>query len=199
LLSGVKYRNNIKEDSYKIGCFGELRQMKNHLMQAFAVANFANYVFAKSNKPVEFHINTSYDNDPVLKSIRQLVKHINSKEVPISLVEHFWMEGEDFDKVIRTMNLGMQISFSETFNLTAAKFIRNGVFVIGSQTIPWVLDELKCPAHDATQILTKLKKIYSIQNSLTHSIVFEHQKRVLTKQVSKSEFFWERNLNLLRL
>jgi hypothetical protein len=53
------------------------------------------------------------------------------------LVVHEWVNHKDFIKLVKTMDIGMQVSYSETFNIVAADFISQGVPVVISKELPW--------------------------------------------------------------
>lgn len=120
-----------------IGCFGAIRPMKNHLLQAVASMRLGDLL----GKKVYFHVNTKrLENrgEPVLKNLRNLFK--GTEHV---LVEHGWMERDNFLAVARRMHLGMQVSFSETFNIVAADMISQDVPVVVSNEIEFVAPVFK--------------------------------------------------------
>ena len=98
-----------------IGCFGAIRPLKNQLYQAVAAIEFANSI----NKKLHFHVNIARvenNGDPVLKNLRNLF--INNPKH--KLVEHSWLTHEDFINLVRKMDIGLQVSFTETFSPKAA-------------------------------------------------------------------------------
>ena len=123
----------------KIGCFGAIRLLKNHLTQAVAAINYAD----QQKLNLEFHINASriegFSSENVLKNLRALF----AARPEHKLVEHEWLSQEEFNTVILTLDLGMQVSFSETFNLVAADMISNGIPVVGSSELYWLADTAK--------------------------------------------------------
>jgi len=56
------------------------------------------------------------------------------------------------------MDLGMQLSFSESFNIVTADFISQYVPIIVSPTISWMDDSLQVGTENLKQIVDKLKK-----------------------------------------
>lgn len=115
-----------------IGCFGAIRPMKNHLMQAFAAIKFAD----TKNLHLNFHINANRCEDkgePILKNLRALFD--NSTH---SLIEHSWKDHDQFLILISTMDISMQVSFSETFNIVSADAVSLNVPVVVSPEIFWV-------------------------------------------------------------
>ena len=120
-----------------IGCFGAVRPLKNHLNQAIAAIIFGDQIKAKIN----FHINSDRcetGGDPVLRNLTYLFK-----DTPHKLIYNPWMNHEDFISLVKSMDLGMQVSLSETFNIVAADFAWNNVPLIGSSEINWLDDRYK--------------------------------------------------------
>lgn len=125
--SPLEERNHID-----VSCFGAVRPLKNHVMQAISAIQFAE----DHNKKLRFHINATRvegRGEPVMNNLRNLFKNITKHE----LVEHGWMPHDKFIEVIRTMDIGLQVSFTETFNIVSADMVMNGVPVV-TNDIPWV-------------------------------------------------------------
>lgn len=121
---------------FNIGCFGAIRPMKNQLLQAIGAIKFADSI----GKHLKFHINGTrleQKGEPVLKNIRALFA--DSKH---DLVEHPWMEREEFLNVVSDMDMGLQLSLTESFNIVTADFISQGVPIVVSPTIEWMPDKL---------------------------------------------------------
>lgn len=144
----------VKDKFIDVGCFGAIRPMKNQLIQAMAAIAFAN----KSNLNLRFHINaqrTEQSGEQVLKNIRALFKDSRHK-----LIEHAWMSHEDFLKLIKTMDMGLQVSLTETFNIVAADFVYMGIPIIVSDEIQWMDDYYKVDPLDIQAIASKMFDIY---------------------------------------
>jgi hypothetical protein len=116
-----------------IGCFGAVRPMKNQLTQAIAAVKFAN----EKDLRLRFHVNagrTEQQGENVLKNLRAFFE---GQELH-TLVEHKWLDYEDFICLVREMDMGMQVSLSETFNIVAADFVSSNIPLIGSKEIDWL-------------------------------------------------------------
>lgn len=116
----------------EIGCFGAIRPMKNQLIQAMAAMTFAEEL----KKTLHFHVNHSrleQNGDNAFKNIQALFQGTKHK-----LVTHEWVLHHEFLKIIRGMDIGLQVSFSETFNIVAADFVHMRVPIVGSDEIPWL-------------------------------------------------------------
>jgi hypothetical protein len=132
---GYKIKPYINKDTIDIGCFGAVRPLKNHLLQAYAALKFAE----DNGKTLNFHINSArleMNGGPVLNNLIGLFQHLYDRGH--RLVNHEWTPRDEFIKLCGQMDIGMQCSFSETFNIVAADFISQGVPVIGSMEIPWL-------------------------------------------------------------
>lgn len=140
-----------KSNTLDIGCFGAVRPMKNQLYQAVAAIQFAN----SQNKILNFHINVARvenNGDPVLKNIRNLFKN-NPKH---NLVEHFWYCHHEFKQLISSLDMGLQVSFTETFNIVAADFVDSNVPVVVSEQIKWLSCLYKASPTDSDSIRKKI-------------------------------------------
>ena len=139
-----------------VGCFGSVRPLKNHLIQAIAAMTFADEI----GKPLHFHINSNRvesQGDPVLKNLRQLFQQSKRHE----LVEHAWMPHGEFKRLIRTMELGMQVSYTETFNIVTADFVTEGVPVVTSSEVWWLPPHVYADPNDAGDMIKKLKRVWT--------------------------------------
>lgn len=116
-----------------VGCFGAIRPLKNHMVQAVAAVEFAK----KHHRPLRFHINAGrvemYGMNP-LKNLRGLFANLGPD---YELVEHNWNSHENFLKLIGQMDICMQVSFTETFNIVAADCVDVGVPIVVSDEVSW--------------------------------------------------------------
>lgn len=138
----------------EIGCFGAVRPLKNQLIQAMAAMRFAD----ETKKTLRFHINHSrleQNGENVYKNLKALFR--DSKH---TLVEHEWLLHENFMKVVRGMDLGLQVSFSETFNIVAADFVHLHVPVVVSREIRWANWLYKADPTDIDSIVSHLWLAY---------------------------------------
>jgi len=137
-----------------IGCFGAVRPLKNHMLQAIAAIKFADSL----GKTLNFHINSGrleMKGEPVLNNLRALFTHLNGKGH--QLIAHGWTHRNEFLKLCAQMDIGMQVSFSETFNIVGADFVSQGVPFLGSKEIPWSIDEFNSDPASSEDIFNKLR------------------------------------------
>lgn len=113
-----------------VGCFGAIRPMKNQLQQAIAAVMLANEL----KKKLKFHMNgrAEQKGEQVLRNIQALMDGSGHE-----LVLHGWHPHKDFLKLVKTMDVGLQVSFSESFNIVAADFIIQDVPIVVSEDIRW--------------------------------------------------------------
>lgn len=134
-----------------ISCFGSIRPLKNQLTQAVAAVRYAE----ESDRPLRFHINGTRiegGGEPVLKNLRSLFWHLPHK----TLVEHPWMSHADFIRLVLRMDAGLQVSFSETFNIVAADHVAHRVPLVASKEVPWLAPQYAADPTDSSDIARKL-------------------------------------------
>jgi hypothetical protein len=125
---------NKNSDVINVGCFGAVRPLKNHLIQAIAAIKFAD----KIGKKLHFHINSDrveQKGEPILNNLIATFEQLNHKGH--KLVHHEWSVREQFIELCSTMDIGIQISFNETFNIVGADIVSQGVPLVASPEIPW--------------------------------------------------------------
>ena len=129
-------KKELDTDKYWIDicCFGAVRPLKNHMVQAFAAIEFAE----KLGKQLKFHINAGrieMNGSPVQNNLKGLFQHLHEKGH--KLINHQWTPREQFLELCANMDIGLQVSFSETFNIVGADLTSQGIPLIGSSEIPW--------------------------------------------------------------
>lgn len=119
-------------ESINVGVFGAIRPLKNTLTQAVAAMNYANSI----NKKLRLHINSSrveQKGENVLKNLRALFK-----DTPHTLIEHGWLKHKDFTRLVSQMDICLQISLTETYNIVTADAINQNIPVVSTKEIPFV-------------------------------------------------------------
>jgi hypothetical protein len=148
---------NKDKDWVDIGCFGAIRPLKNHLVQAFAALDFANSLGKKLN----FHVNAGrieMNGSPVINNLKGLFEQLSDQGH--RLINHQWTPREQFLELCSRMDIGLQVSFSETFNIVGADLISQGVPLVGSVEIPWAIDTWCADPTDSADITKKLMLAY---------------------------------------
>jgi hypothetical protein len=125
--------NYAAKSTIEVGCFGAFRPLKNHLQQAAAAIKFAR----NTGQNLRFHINTRMDQGgaPPQRNVVALFAALNSPQ--FQLVHHDWEDRETFLQTMSSMDILMQVSFSETFNIVAADAIYVGRPAVVSDEIDW--------------------------------------------------------------
>lgn len=137
----------------QVGCFGAVRYLKNHLIQGVAALRLSETI----RKPVHFHINATRIEGQaanVLKNLRALF----ARAPYAKLVEHEWMPRDRFLEVMKGMDISMQVSLSETFNIVTADAVACGVPVVVSPEIYWLDQRFWVSPTDSRDILQGLER-----------------------------------------
>jgi len=137
-----------------VGCFGALRPLKNTLEQAIASIIYAN----DTDRALRFYVNTTrveQHAEPVLRNLRSLFNRAKLHK----MVEVPWNNHLDFLKVVSKMNIGLQVSFSESFNIVTADFASIGVPIVVSSEISWMPDIFQANTTDAFDIAHKMRHV----------------------------------------
>ena len=173
---------NKKKNTIDIACFGAIRPLKNHLTQAFAAIEFAESI----DKKLRFHINAGrieMNGSPVLNNLKGLFDQICARGHII--VDHQWSPHKEFLELCGKMDIGLQSSFSETFNIVGADLISQGVPLVSSPEIPWAVPLFEADPTETKHIVKKLKLAYNF-NWLNVKL---HQCE-LTKYTNKTKKIW---------
>lgn len=170
-----------------IACFGAYRPLKNHLQQALLAMRFAD----KHDKKLRFHVNDRKDQggQSVFKNVEGMFSHLPADR--FELVVHGWEDRETFLQSLEGIDLLMQDSLSETFNIVAADATLVGRPVLGNKEIPWLYSLYSDPT-DQTKAMKTLESLW------THKSFYINQNRARLKTYSKrSEGIWVRYVKAL--
>jgi len=151
IVGTEKFDIQKSENDLHIGCFGALRVLKNHTQQALWAIEFAN----NNKKQLKLHVNVSEHEQKeagvVLRNLRAIFA-----DTPHSLIEHPWYSHEDFLNLVKKMDIGMQISFTETFNIVSADFVACGIPIAVSEEIEFINPLCKGKATDKQSVMDAL-------------------------------------------
>jgi hypothetical protein len=140
-----------------VGLFGAIRLLKNHMEQVVAALDAAN----RLGRVLVLHINVGrqeMQGSEPLKNIRAIFSEHGTTQKS-HLVCHDWMSHNEFLGVITGMDIGLQVSYTETFNIVAADFVAMGVPVIGSPDISWLPKRGKADPNSAEDITHKMLRV----------------------------------------
>ena len=172
----------INKEYVDIGCFGAVRPLKNHMLQAVAAIKFADSLGKKLN----FHINggrIEMKGEPVINNLRDMFLHLYERGH--RLITHEWTPREQFLEICASMDIGLQVSFSETFNIVGADMISQGVPLVASIEIPWI-----CEIYTArAQYSDEIYKALILTNSWPKENVLANQQK-LTEYTNQTRGIW---------
>ena len=135
-----------------VACMGAIRQLKNNLIQAIAAIRFAD----NNGYTLRFHINADIfdvEGNPVYRSLISLFEGTRHE-----LVQHTWMTRDKFLEFLQEIDVGMQVSFTETFCIVAADVVSTGTPFVGSKAIRWAVDACKADTTSVESITEKIQK-----------------------------------------
>jgi hypothetical protein len=170
-----------------VGCFGAIRPLKNQLIQAIAAVQFAE----EKGLICRFHINSTRiegKGDNVLKNIRSFFDSFNGKHL---LIEHPWMTRKKFLEVVKQMDIGLQMSFSETFNIVSADFVAEDIPIVTSDEVDWMPSFFTANTTDTRSIINAMNRVLFYDR---HFIWLDWQRLALRRYVNKSKHIWKNNL-----
>jgi len=166
---------NMEHGAINVACFGAVRPLKNHLLQALAAIQFSREL----GVPLRFHINTGRietGGGPVLKNLRQLFKDTHRTE----LVEHNWFEPEDLIVYLRDhVDIGVQVSLTETFNVVTADYVTAGLPVVVSKEVKWASYWSKAIDNSLPDIVEKMHRAWR------HKLIVKLNQHLLIKFTSE--------------
>lgn len=124
-------------DPIKIGAFGAVRPEKNFMTAAAAAV----VIQRDLEVPVEFHMSSGGEGDQgrVAPAITQMTEGISG----FKLVRHNWEPWDKFIKLVSRMDLLIQVSYTESFNMVTADGISVGVPSVVSPAIYWAPETWK--------------------------------------------------------
>ena len=165
-----------------ISCFGAVRPFKNQVIQAIAAIEFADRI----GKKLRFHINASrveQKGDASLRNLENLFESL--AHCGHELVKHEWKPGQNFIELCGKMDIAMQVSLSETFNIVGADSISQGVPLVGSLEIPWLSHIFSANPTHSKSIYRALLLTYYIPEINT-----KWNQCKLTKYTNETEKIW---------
>lgn len=143
----------------RIGAFGAIRPLKNLMTAGGAILEVANDL----HEDVEMHINVGRidGGGVVLRSLDEMFRGIPR----IKLVKHEWMQWPEFRRLIRSMNLILQISYTESFNMVTADAAAESIPCVVSDAVDWAPNSWKVETDDALLVSRKIKYILGDRNA----------------------------------
>jgi hypothetical protein len=131
----------------RIGAFGATRPLKNLMSAAAAAVEIARGLRA----PLEFWLSggrTEGGGETVLGAVKEMLQGMPN----VSLVLNGWQTWPKFRKLVGHMNLLLQPSYTESFNMVTADGIAEGVPSVVSDAIDWAPQYWKAHSDDVRDI-----------------------------------------------
>ncbi len=133
-------------DTVRIGCFGAQRLLKNILSAGAAALEIA----SSMRIDLEFWISGKRIEGPqgTTRSLREMFAGLKWAK----LIENDWESWPNFRQTARHMDLGLQPSFTETFNVVTADLVAEGVASVTGFAIDWVPSYWQAKVDDVSDI-----------------------------------------------
>ena len=138
----------------RIGAFGATRPLKNLMSAAGAALEIARGVRA----PLEFWISagrTEGGGDGVLAAVNEMLTGLPH----VSLKLNGWQTWPEFRKTIANMQLLLQPSYTESFNMVTADGVAEGVSSVVSDAIDWAPSDWKAEVDNVPDIARVGRKL----------------------------------------
>ena len=163
----------------RIGCFGAMRPLKNAMTAAGAALEMAEIL----KVDVEFYVSSGRpDGGQFIFNALAMMLANNPRT---KLVLDPWKPWPQFRKVVGSMDVLIQPSFTESFNMVTADGIAEGVASAVSTAIDWVPRQWIADSDDASDVA-------SVATALLHN---HHApadgQHALRRYVAKGELQWE--------
>jgi hypothetical protein len=130
----------------RIGSFGALRWLKNHTTAAAAALTIAR----ARGADLEFWM--SVDREEHGKTVLQAVRNLFAGLPWARLHEAPWLPWAAFRRTVGAMDLTLQPSFTETFNIVTADSVAEGVPAVVSHAVEWVPESWKAEPDEIHEI-----------------------------------------------
>jgi hypothetical protein len=86
------------------------------------------------------------------------------------LIEHDWANHQEFINLINKMDIGLQVSYTETFNIVAADFVSNNIPLVGSKEIEWLSAFFQADPNNVEDIKNKLDFAFKSRSLHLHRL-----------------------------
>jgi len=156
------------EDALHVGCFGAIRPFKNQLMQAMAAVEFAR----RQGRPLVFHMNggrVEQFGEANLKNIKAAIAASNQ-----TLVLEPWLPHAEFLELVARMEICLQVSLTESFNIVSADAVSMGVPLVGSSAVSWLPRRSQAPANDLGGIVRVMENADRTSVAMNHEALEDY-------------------------
>lgn len=132
----------------RIGCFGAMRVLKNHMTAAAAALEIHNRLGVDTEFWINGGRNEGIGISGILNAMDQMTQGIKGFTMKVTN----WESWPQFHATVRNMNLLLQPSFTESYNMCSADGVAEGVPSVTSEAIEWVPESWKANSDDALDI-----------------------------------------------
>jgi hypothetical protein len=135
-----------KTSPLRIGAFGAVRPEKNFMTAAAAAVLIQKILGVK----VELHMSKGGEGGG--ERTQQAISQLVAGDKNMTLVRHPWSLWPDFVQLVGQMDLLLQPSYTESFNMVTADGVLMGVPSVVSPAIDWAPDTWKADSDDVSEI-----------------------------------------------
>jgi len=157
-----------------VGCFGAIRPLKNQLIQACAAVRFAQL----RDKQLIFHMNGTRVEQFGSNNLKNIAALLAAAGQTLEL--HPWMDHNDFLELLATMDICLQISLTESFNIVSADAVSMGVPLVGSAAIPWLPRRSIAKVDSSESIVTAMRLAGPVTVAANHDALDAYTSEAVT-------------------
>lgn len=132
----------------RVGSFGAHRLLKNHTTACAAAMMMAE----RRGSDLEFYVNAGRKEGEKANAVTDALRNMTNRLRWVKLVEVGWEEWSQFRATVSHMDITMQVSFTETFNIVTADSVAEGVPAVVSDAIEWTPQRWHANVDDAGDI-----------------------------------------------
>jgi hypothetical protein len=135
----------------RVGSFGATRVLKFHIVAAAASL----IVGKQRGNDIEFYMSSNRDEGGG-GYVKQGIKHLYANLPGVKLVEEPWRDWPSFRKLVSHMDICVQCSATESFNMVTADAIAEGVPCVVGPAIDWVPEDWIAEVDDPNHVAQKM-------------------------------------------
>jgi hypothetical protein len=135
----------------RLGLFGANRPLKNFLSGAAAAVELATHLHV----PTELFISSGRNEGGSFRALQEMTDDVPNLRV----TETGWLPWPRFRRLLRSIDLVFQVSYTESFNIVSADAVSEGIPVVASDAIDWLPHWFQARAdepRDVTRVAERL-------------------------------------------
>ena len=153
--TAIPARQPFSGDLVRIGCFGAQRLLKNILAAGAAALELA----SQMRIDLEFWVSSTRQEGEGSSGVARSLKEMFVGVKFAKLIENSWEPWPQFRQTVRHMDLLMQPSFTESFNVVTADGVAEGVASVVGHAIDWVPSDWQAEVDDVDDIARTGKRL----------------------------------------